>query len=56
MKKKIDFKIHLIFVKIKADQMSFLADFSKFLIINLQDYFFMGCMTLQLEKSPKEKS
>ena len=56
MEKWINFKICLIFVKIKADQMSFLADFSKFLITNLQDYFFMGCMTLQLEKSSKEKS
>ena len=43
LKKWIDFKICLIFVKIEADQMSFLADFSKFLIINLQDYFFRGC-------------
>ena len=35
IKKWIDFKICLIFVKIEADQISFLDDFSNYLIINL---------------------
>ena len=43
LKKWIDFKICLIFVKIEADQMSFPDNFSKFLIINFKDYFFRGC-------------